>query len=421
MSGRRAHSPSLSLWLMILPLMIPAAVNAEVKSCPKVAAIKAIFDGKITYVKSTSISLGDKITVQIETVQIQEGEQKSCDLGPSSSQQATWLPGISNENALMLVPFLNGRPLPDISPEAIDPQEHTVTFHLVRTDNKENKEVWSDLLSRPGLSPRVVSFSVGLEKAAQIDSDVKTLNIVIFEKHRLFLAFALFLILLYIFFRLARWSTLLRDPGTTTDEPPRFKDLFWPPLGRPQTTISLGPYSLARTQMAFWFFLVIVSFVLIWMVIGDTDTITEGVLVLIGISAGTAVGATAIDSSKRPTTPAPQPGTPSDGWFTDILSDDTGISFHRFQIFVWTIVLGLVFVKAVFISLTMPDFSTNLLSLMGISSGTYLGLKPFERQAPEAPPETTTAGGKQGTQDTQETQETQETKEDEKGQEETTQ
>ena len=45
------------------------------------------------------------------------------------------------------------------------------------------------------------------------------------------------------------------------------------------------PFSLGRTQMAFWFFLVITSYVFIWMVTGDVNTITGTVLGLIGISA----------------------------------------------------------------------------------------------------------------------------------------
>jgi hypothetical protein len=59
----------------------------------------------------------------------------------------------------------------------------------------------------------------------------------------------------------------------------------------------------------------------------------------------------------------------------DLLRDGDGISFHRFQIVVWTIVLGVIFVRAVAIDLTMPEFDTTLLGLMGLSSGTYIGFK----------------------------------------------
>lgn len=51
------------------------------------------------------------------------------------------------------------------------------------------------------------------------------------------------------------------------------------------------------------------------------------------------------------------------------------VSFHRFQIIVWTIVLGVVFINAVHHELAMPDFDATLLGLMGLSSGTYIGFK----------------------------------------------
>jgi hypothetical protein len=51
------------------------------------------------------------------------------------------------------------------------------------------------------------------------------------------------------------------------------------------------------------------------------------------------------------------------------------VTFHRFQIVVWTLVLGVVFVSEVLTKLAMPVFDNTLLTLMGISSGTYLGFK----------------------------------------------
>jgi hypothetical protein len=41
----------------------------------------------------------------------------------------------------------------------------------------------------------------------------------------------------------------------------------------------------------------------------------------------------------------------------------------------WTIVLGIIFISSVYRNLAMPEFSGTLLTLMGISSGTYLGFK----------------------------------------------
>jgi hypothetical protein len=62
-------------------------------------------------------------------------------------------------------------------------------------------------------------------------------------------------------------------------------------------------------------------------------------------------------------------------WWLDILTDQDGVNFHRFQMAAWTLVLGIVFLRQVYNELAMPEFSPSLLMLIGISSGTYLGLK----------------------------------------------
>ena len=81
--------------------------------------------------------------------------------------------------------------------------------------------------------------------------------------------------------------------------------------------------------------------------------------------------------AKLPAAPKPSKST---GFLKDILNDGDGISFHRFQIAVWTLVLGGVFVWGVYRNMSMPEFDASLLTLMGISSGTYVGFK-----FPEAP------------------------------------
>jgi len=70
----------------------------------------------------------------------------------------------------------------------------------------------------------------------------------------------------------------------------------------------------------------------------------------------------------------------SDGFKNDLLTDVNGITLHRFQMVVWTIVLGAIFLIGVYRDLAMPKFSMRLLALMGISALTYLGFKIPERQ-----------------------------------------
>jgi len=73
----------------------------------------------------------------------------------------------------------------------------------------------------------------------------------------------------------------------------------------------------------------------------------------------------------------------STGFWNDIFSDGGNIRFDRFQIVVWSAVLSVVFVNSVWARLAMPNFDATLLTLMGISSGTYLGFKiPIDSPTP---------------------------------------
>jgi hypothetical protein len=59
---------------------------------------------------------------------------------------------------------------------------------------------------------------------------------------------------------------------------------------------------------------------------------------------------------------------------------------------IWTFVLGVFFVASVFRRLSMPEFSTTLLTLTGISAGTFLSFKLNENKVEPAPAVTPPAG-----------------------------
>lgn len=392
--------------LCVLGLVIANALPASAQNSPQARVVGfPVKVGDATRLDPTSTAaLGERVSIRMEawpqcdhpgTPASQTSAITSQPASPGENRganqtgnqknnlpdgdQPSWIPGLTHAQILKLIPYLDARPLKGLYPETVDPESHTLTFHLVRTP--ASREAWTDLLSNPRFKPKVMSFSVGPEDKQQYPTCAKV-SLVVIQVKWFLLAIVLFVILLYITFRLAAATALLRDPGISQGYIPGLS-ILW---RRQRATTNLGPFSLARAQMAFWFFMVITAFVLIWMITGDTDTITESVLVLLGISAGTALGATVIDSSKRDTATRPIPGQGSRGFLNDVLSDGSGLSFHRFQIFVWTIVLGFVFFKNVLGHLAMPEFGANLLTLMGISSGTYLGLKLPEQQAPESPP-----------------------------------
>lgn len=184
-------------------------------------------------------------------------------------------------------------------------------------------------------------------------------------------------------------------------------------------------FSLGRCQMAWWTVIIVSSFLYIWIVTLDWNVVPVSVLVLMGISSTTALGAVLVDSNRNDqrkaltdekstlsvrldqiamalrTAPAnatdlqterdqkqtrlsqvnaqldslPSPIGPTQGFLCDILIEEQGISLHRLQMAVWTVVLGIVFAFAVGHTLIMPEFNATLLALMGISSGTYIGFK----------------------------------------------
>jgi hypothetical protein len=180
-----------------------------------------------------------------------------------------------------------------------------------------------------------------------------------------------------------------------------------------------GTYSLGKSQSAFWGLVVALSFLGVWLVIGQMERIAPQVLILMGIGAATGLGSVIIcnsniaggigetedrakgrlsadpiesDSDEHDRWLAAQKldvprerhhafsSEVSRGFWRDICDDGNGLSFRRMQVVIWSVILGLVFIRSVSQVMTMPEFPETLLVLMGISSGTYLGLKIPEKR-----------------------------------------
>jgi hypothetical protein len=272
----------------------------------------------------------------------------------------TYLNG--NEEACeSLILFLADIPIPGSPPEACDLDDTKdkvqVRFELDRTADSDH--AWHMLLAEPVSFTKKVSVSIGAKGRLAFATEVDDFQLEIVPAFEL-IAFLLGLLLtLLVAGYLAKSTPILRDrvPGLPAAQ---------------------APYSLSRFQLAFWSFLVIAAYLFIWLLTDELDTITGSVLALLGIGSATALGATIIDQGKAadPATPAlAADPKPSRGFLHDVLSDDQGISIYRFQLFAWTLVLGVIFCASVYNGLEMPQFSTTLLGLMGISSGTYLGFK----------------------------------------------
>lgn len=147
------------------------------------------------------------------------------------------------------------------------------------------------------------------------------------------------------------------------------------------------PFSLAKVQFGLWTVIISASYVYLSLFKGDCaeGPINKTALVLMGIFAGTAIASTIIDKREIDDNRPRHQNSPSQGFFIDILSDDNGISLHRFQNFVWTLIAMTIYlykVSEIRTGCTLPELSDTLLALTGISSATYLVLRTKENDPP---------------------------------------
>ena len=182
-----------------------------------------------------------------------------------------------------LILFLEGRPLKGVTNSLV---EGKLSFVLKRTN--DSSDTWGVLLAKPDFSPyRLETISVGPPDGqpfafADKDHPIR-INLRVYYRGWAIFCLILLVLTLILFVWLARTTGIIRDPN--------------PPL----LGARLRPYSLARTQAAVWFFLIIGSFIFICLITGDYNTITEQALILMGIGTGTALGSAMIDASKNDT------------------------------------------------------------------------------------------------------------------------
>ena len=356
----------LRVFLLVLTVFFAPAYGADAPN-----AVQGMYSSSVSKVSPDTIRLGSDLKVEIYKL------PALIDAAVKSNQK--------------IILYLNEQPLKDSVPE-IDTRKQTLRFELKRTT--DTKDAWNKLLGKSLLDwSRDVTVTVGLDKGTTINPYNKKIKLAIISTAG-FIFWLLFLVIVgWIFLRYAYCSAILRNYGPDS------------------------PYSLAFTQIAFWFFLVLFSYVFIWLTSGDWNCIPDSVLVLLGIATGTLLGARVIDDNKltsfqtkadelqNQVTLLQAQAKPledqiaqlqaqikivsdaktrllslkSAGFLNDILNDVNGPSIHRLQMMVWTLVFGFIFCSKVYQDLAMPDFSPTQLALIGISSGTYLGFKLPEK------------------------------------------
>jgi hypothetical protein len=126
-------------------------------------------------------------------------------------------------------------------------------------------------------------------------------------------------------------------------------------------------YSLSRTQLALWFTFTVGAGLFLWMLYGDLRRIDGSLLLLLGISVGTA-GASWIVDRNMPD----RPYQPSQGFLSDLLTGfDERKQLHRYQAVIINLLLLVVGIFHVAQQLSYPVFDASWLIFLGISGTAY--------------------------------------------------
>ena len=281
-TGRRAVAFALLIVLCVIGH--PAAAlqdsgNVAVQSAasdaapaPAATRITALLLAPSGQTASDHLALNDKLAVVVDPVPTHPAEQ--------------------------YVLFLNDTEVKGLAPAdyaTLQNGQRALVFKLVR--NSDNGAFWRQMLGSPTRSR--VRFTVGLGERAEpcntsqpckspnvtirgVDASGKPMgfDFVLISWASLALAVAAVVGAVALIWGHARNNTTLRDN-------------LLPQLPPQQQT-----YSLARWQMAFWFVLVFGSFIFLYLLLWDYNTVSTQALALMGISSATALAAVAMDAAK---------------------------------------------------------------------------------------------------------------------------
>lgn len=346
------------------------------------------------------------------------------------------LNGTENLDETRLKLKIDGAPV-DMTPRIIE-SSRLVVFPLLfgigsHDDARDlNREMWSRLLGSPFATTQVITVPFDVEYAGRSimagteeEPLAPSFRLLRYEDEWMLFGFGAALAVIACVLYIGLRSSALRNRSPV-----------------PQVAASDLPFCLGKLQMSVWFCLIFAAFVFIWAVTGQLKSLNPETFILLGISAGTSLAAVMVDQGKQSPAadvearlsamgirdardaarlkalvrsgkgghdagrhfdiPPVEDGGQgeaagitlselhrryldltgpyrSKGFIRDLINDAAGATVHRFQMLAWTAILGMIYIFRVYWDLQMPQFGTNLLALMGISGGIYLGFKVPER------------------------------------------
>jgi hypothetical protein len=148
------------------------------------------------------------------------------------------------------------------------------------------------------------------------------------------------------------------------------------------------PFSYSRVQLCWWSLIILVCYWYFFMRYGVLLPLTSTIAFLLGGPIAVFVFGRTIDNTQIKTNNEEVPTRHQDteksqGFFIDILSDDTGISIHRLQAALFNVIYGIGFISYFLNSIQTQkypfiQFETWQFALLGISAAGYLAIKANE-------------------------------------------
>lgn len=136
-------------------------------------------------------------------------------------------------------------------------------------------------------------------------------------------------------------------------------------------------YSLAGTQVVYWFLLIFITWLLICFKAESLPEIPSSTLAILGITLSTTIIARYMDKEINQKT-ITNNDAKSKGFVLDILSDYYGLKFQRLQSVAVNLFMGTIFLFNSLEHNFMYQFDKDILIVFVISSITYLSLKNTE-------------------------------------------
>ncbi|WP_143048470.1 hypothetical protein [Burkholderia sp. WP9] len=162
-------------------------------------------------------------------------------------------------------------------------------------------------------------------------------------------------------------SARARAEQLPATEPEQWDALFGLMLDGRKPPPLRATFSLARTQLGLWFLFAVAAGVFLWIVYGQLQKIDGSLLILLGLSVGTAGVSLAIDKSA--TEDDKRPFTLSKDVLTDLVigGEKDKQQVYRYQAVVVNLLLLSVGIANVVQSLAYPLFDSSWLAFLGIS------------------------------------------------------